>query len=60
MIGYGFLSKYVYVILASVVIENFIDVVLPSGRMSLFVKNIIGVFIFALILAPIVEILQLI
>lgn len=52
------MTKYVLLVLGCVVIENLIDLILPSGKMSAFIKNIIGVFIFAILLIPIIDLLN--
>ena len=45
-------------ILGCVVCEALVDIVLPSGRMQSFVKSIVGVFIFAVLLMPILNLIK--
>lgn len=52
--------KYVMLIIGCVVVENLADLIMPSGVMAKFIKSVIGVFIFAILLLPIIEIIKLI
>ncbi len=50
--------KYIMLIVGCVVVENLADLILPYGPMTKFVKSIIGVFIFSILLMPIIELLK--
>ncbi len=51
-------TEYIMLILGCVVCETMVDIILPSGRMQSFVKSIVGVFIFAVLLMPILNLIK--
>lgn len=52
------MASLVSMIISCVVIENLVDIILPSGKMANYIKSIVGIFIFAILLNPVIDLLK--